>query len=100
EGIEFARALALQGELVLGIARPPAHADILHRLQIKTRARHLSELPAQAGDPLVGLLAAMGLWLQVDVARAGIRPRARAGIALDAGNRRVGLHDRLKLREF
>ena len=100
EGIKFARALALQGELVLGIARPPAHADILHRLQIKTRARHLREVAAQAGDHLVGRLAALGFWLQVDIDRAGIGPRARAGIAFDAGNRRVGLHDRLKLREF
>ena len=100
EGIEFARALALQGELVLGIGRPPAHPDILRRLQIKTRAWHLRELAAQAGDHLVGRLAALGLWLQVDIDRAAIGPRARAGIAFDAGNRRVGLHDRLKLREF
>ena len=83
EGIELVRVVALQGELILGIARSGRPCGYPARIAEKAARRHLLEFVAQAGDHLVGGLAALGFWLQVDEDQAGVGlARASAGIAL------------------
>ena len=53
-GVELGQVVPLERVLIEGGAHPSADAQVLHRLEIRRRARHLGELSAQPGNHLPG----------------------------------------------
>ncbi len=97
--VQLLERRALQGVLILGIARPPADANVLDRLQEQRRSRHHGERASQPDDDLIDRQLALAERLQrhEHESRIGL---AAAGEPDSGIHRRIILDDGDELREL
>src|SRR5689334_7403421 len=89
----------MQSVLILGVALPAPHANVLHGLQEQRSARHLRQLAAQSGDHLVGADLALRQRLERHKDKPAVGLPA-AGEPHDVIHRWILLYDRNELREL